>query len=195
MLIPKRKLFPNQNSFDNNAVSRASGCLLMCRARKGASSLSTRSPNIVWDQIRKWRLLPNNNVQAHTPFHADQSSLWGYIMLCYQASHSLLAVIGKVVASDARCGSPLENGRHGGAFVGPRVANVTHTFCTSRQICKCAVGELRHQDGSCKIVPSETRLESCAALVLYHGPATRRSTCSDSTVRRPLTPAAQLRQQ
>lgn len=61
-------------------------------------------------------------------------------MLCHQAPYSLLAVVGEVMGGDARCGRPVENGSHGGASVGARVASVTCTFCTST--CMCAMAAL-----------------------------------------------------
>ena len=52
-------------------------------------------------------------------------------MLCYQASDSLSTVVGEMVIDNANRVRPVDDGSHGRAFVGARVARARCISCTT----------------------------------------------------------------
>ena len=83
--------------------------------------LSTRSPHIIWNQVRKRRFLPYDQGQSHVPLHADQGGVGRDVMLCYQAPDSLSTVVAEVMTDDADRVCPVDDGSNGRAFVDARV--------------------------------------------------------------------------
>ena len=99
--------------------------------RHSEDLLSTRSPHIIWNQVRKRRFLPYNHAQRHVPLHADQSGVWRDVMLCYQAPDSLSTVFGEMMIVNANRFRPVNDGSNGRAFVGARVTSARCCISTN----------------------------------------------------------------